>query len=70
MSDSGELRAHATYVVRVSRDDAGGIRGVVVRVATGERLPFVDISHAGALLRELIEADVSLPCPRIVDGLT
>jgi len=38
MSDSADLHAHATYVVRVSRDDSGRIRGVV-QVATGSARP-------------------------------
>ena len=58
MRDSDALHAHATYVVRVSRDESGGIRGVVVRVASGQRLPFAGVGGAGPLLRELIGADL------------
>jgi hypothetical protein len=58
MHDGEDLHSHASYVVRVSRDDTGAIRGVVVRVATGQRLPFADASGAGPLLRELIEQDL------------
>jgi hypothetical protein len=58
MHYSEDVHAHASYVVRVSRDDTGAICGVVVRVATGQRLPFADASGAGPLLRELIELDL------------
>ena len=57
MGDHHDGPMHGSYVVRVSRDNTGNIRGVVVRVATGERLGFADIDHAVTLLRELIEKD-------------
>ncbi len=44
-------------MVRVSRDDAGAIRGVVVRVSTGERRGFASQNSLGPFLSELVEAD-------------
>jgi hypothetical protein len=64
MVDRDDVHGHSTYVVRVSRDDTGSIRGVVVRVATGERLPFAGVNDAGPLLQKLIEADLSPSCSR------
>jgi hypothetical protein len=68
MGDRDDGHRHSTYVVRALRDDSGAIRGVVVRVATGERLSFADVNRAGALLRELIEADLSQPSPQGAGG--
>jgi hypothetical protein len=68
VSDVEDFRPHATYVVRVSRDDRGGIRGVVVQVATGRRLPFTDAAGAGPLLRELIEGDLGTAAPEARSG--
>jgi cell division GTPase FtsZ len=52
----------------VTRDEISGIRGVVVRVATGERLVFRDLNRAGSLLQEMIEADLTLPASRDTGG--
>jgi hypothetical protein len=41
---------HATFVVRVSRDDADQVTGVVICVRTGERLVFRDVGDVGLVL--------------------
>jgi hypothetical protein len=63
VSSRDDVLAHSTDVVRVSRDGTGGIRGVVVGVATGERLPFADLTRTGPLLPESIEASLPSPSP-------
>ncbi len=68
MSGVQELHAHATYVVRVSRDDGGEIRGVVVQVATGQRLPFAGAAGAGPLLEKLMAADFGAGAPDALSG--
>ena len=49
----------ATYVVRVSLDASSRIRGVVVRVATGERFAFDSVDRMALLLRERVEIDAA-----------
>ena len=51
----------ASYVVRVSRDRSDRIRGVLVRVATGERFVFEDLDRLTELLRERMIADLAEP---------
>jgi hypothetical protein len=68
VSDIEDFRPHVTYVVRVSRDDRGGIRGVVVQVATGQRLPFSGAAGGGPLLQELIAGDLDTAAPEARSG--
>ena len=49
----------ATYVVRVSRDASSRIRGVVVHVASGERLAFDSVDGMALLIRERVELDAA-----------
>lgn len=58
MNEGADLHAYASYIVRVSRDESGQLRGVVVQVHTGQRLPFSDVNGVGPLLRTLIETDL------------
>jgi hypothetical protein len=57
--EEGLNRNYVSYVVRVSRDDAGAIHGVVVRVTTGERVGFHGLDGVGQLLRDMVAADIS-----------
>lgn len=54
----GDEHYHATYVVRIWRDGSGEIRGVVVRVATGERFAFERLDRMGPLLHERVTTDI------------
>jgi hypothetical protein len=47
-------RSYATFVVRVSRDDADGVSGVVICVRTGERLAFRGADGATLVLAQAI----------------
>jgi ABC-type uncharacterized transport system ATPase subunit len=47
-------RSYATFVVRVSRDDANGVSGVVICVRSGERLAFRGVDGAGRVLAQAI----------------
>jgi hypothetical protein len=52
-----ELRAGVTFVVRVSRDEAGRVRGVVERVRTGHKERFDGLDDIAAIIRRLLEGD-------------
>jgi hypothetical protein len=56
-------RAYTTYVVRLSWDEAGEVKGVVVHVATGDRFAFEGLDRLNALLRERVSAEVEAAAP-------
>ena len=58
---------HATFVVRVSRDDTGGIHGVVICVRTGARTLFAGVDEAGAVLGRAIERETRRPADQFGD---
>jgi hypothetical protein len=62
---AGMSRADApalvTFVVRASRDEAGGVRGSVTRVRTGEAAPFEGIAGAVRVLAEMLTGDFGGP---------
>ena len=49
-------RAHLTFIVRVSRDRAGRLRGIVERTRTGEKWRFEDAQAIGRLVEEMVAA--------------
>jgi hypothetical protein len=46
--------SHASFVVRVSGDEIGGVTGVVICVRTGERTAFRGAQEAGLVLARAI----------------
>ncbi|HEV8439738.1 MAG TPA: hypothetical protein VGT40_16740 [Methylomirabilota bacterium] len=48
-----------TLVVRVSRDDAGALRGVVERVKTGEKERFVGTETLRDLIERMVDDGVA-----------
>jgi hypothetical protein len=53
MEDLGE---YTTIIVRVRRDDAGRLSGVVERVRTGEKLRFHGLETVGRAVATLLES--------------
>ena len=53
--------AFSTYLIRASRDGAGVVTGTIVRVRSGDRIPFRDIEDAARVLARLLAADLGAP---------
>ena len=49
-----QLRPDAAFVVRVSRDRQGRLRGVVERIKTGEKRPFTGAESLGAVVERML----------------
>jgi hypothetical protein len=47
-------RADLTFIVRVSRDRAGRLRGIVERARTGEKWKFEDSQGIGRLVERMM----------------
>ena len=60
---------YATFVVRVSWDDAGTVAGVVELVRTGAKIPFRDAEGPGRILGRMIAAEIDAR-ERPADGMT
>jgi hypothetical protein len=50
---------YATFVVRVVRDDAGQLAGIVERVRTGEKVRFETTDGIGQLIAGMVAGDRS-----------
>ncbi len=50
---------YATFVVRVVRDDAGQLAGIVERVRTGEKARFETTDGMGRLIARMVASDRS-----------
>jgi hypothetical protein len=48
---------YATFVVRVVRDDAGQLAGIVERVRTGEKARFETTDGIGQLIARMVAGD-------------
>ena len=48
---------YATFVVRVVRDDAGQLAGIVERVRTGEKARFETTDGMGQLIARMVAGD-------------
>jgi hypothetical protein len=46
-----------TFIVRVSRDESGGLQGVVERVATGLKLQFHGAAEISRLIEKVVVAE-------------
>jgi hypothetical protein len=46
-----------TFIVRMSRDSSGGVRGIVERAATGAKERFVGCAAIGPLIAGMIETE-------------
>lgn len=59
-SSDEHLSRRASFVVRVSRDGAGRLSGVVERVRTGEKRRFQDLDAVSRLIARMLddESDV------------
>jgi hypothetical protein len=55
------LSGSLTFVVRVSADAAGRLRGVIERVRTGERAAFEGWIAIGAVIARMVAAGRGLP---------
>ena len=58
MNATEKLGGYTTLVVRIWRDDAGRVSGVVERVKTGEKAGFRGIENLGATAESLLSADI------------
>lgn len=52
---------YATFVVRIAREPAGGVSGVVERVRTGEKARFRGLEAVGGVLAAMMAAEPALP---------
>ena len=52
-----------TFILRLTRDAAGRVRGVLERVRTGEKVPVQELGTLGWLVGQMIggDADVQIP---------
>jgi hypothetical protein len=50
-------RVDRSFIVRVSRDDAGQLSGTVERVKTGEKHRFQDPETVGRLIARMVAAE-------------
>jgi hypothetical protein len=50
----------AIFVVRASRE-GGGLRGIVERVKTGEKVPFQDAEAIGRIIARIVDAEAATP---------
>ncbi len=57
---SGET---ATFIVRVSLDEAGALHGIVERVATGLKQRFHDAPEIGRIIGEIVTAEKGRKAP-------
>jgi hypothetical protein len=48
---------YATFVVRVVRDDAGQLAGIVERVRTGEKVRFETTDRIGPLIARMVAGE-------------
>jgi hypothetical protein len=46
-----------TFVVRLSRDEAGRLTGIVERVRTGEKERFEGLASVATVIARMVEAD-------------
>ena len=46
-----------TFIIRLSQDTDGRLRGILERVRTGEKLPVRDVATLGQLVRRMLGAD-------------
>jgi len=51
-----ETAEHATFVVRLTRGDRGGLTAIVERVRTGEKARVEEVEHLGGVLLRMLEA--------------
>ena len=50
----------AIFIVRASRE-TDGLRGVVERVKTGEKVPFQDADAIGRIIARIVDAEANTP---------
>jgi len=55
MAEPGEPGETATFIVRLARNEAGLVRGVVERVRTGEKVQVRTVSEVAQALDRMIE---------------
>ena len=46
-----------TFIVRIARGEARGLRGTVERVRTGEKERFTDTADVGAVIERMLGSD-------------
>src|SRR5215471_9664096 len=49
----------SSFIVRIDRDDTGGVSGVIERVRTGAKEAFHGVDQIGAVLARMVEAERS-----------
>lgn len=57
MAIAGREDRQAVFIVRLTRDPAGRVTGVVERVRTGEKERFTGVEEIGPLVAELLVRD-------------
>jgi hypothetical protein len=57
---TGKERHSATFIVRLARDQAGRVTGVVERVRTREKERVATVEEIGAVLAAMLARDVSV----------
>jgi hypothetical protein len=57
MTDDGKLLHHAVFIVRLDRDDGGGVSGVIERVRTGEKARVDSLDGVGQTLAAMLARD-------------
>jgi hypothetical protein len=70
MSEGQHLRGfrRSTFIVRVDRDDQGGISGVIERVRTGAKEAFRGVEAISGVIARMVEAEGVPPAPRPQEG--
>jgi hypothetical protein len=56
-----ESQTVITFIVRMTRDDAGGLRGVIERAATGAKQPVESCEAVGAVIAAMLAAERKEP---------
>ena len=54
--DRDDVRVEVAFVVRVSRDEHGRLRGVVERIKTGQKQRFTGAESLGPLIDSMVGA--------------
>jgi len=57
MTDDAKVPQRAIFIVRLGRDDAGRVSGVIERVRTGEKVPVEGLASVGAVLATMLATD-------------
>jgi len=63
VTEEGTRLHHATFIVRLDRDDRGRITGVVERVRTGEKTWVESLGRVGEILAAMLARDEIEPTP-------